>query len=144
VKVRAFSAFPRRAIIGPIGSTGVELESCRARTPWTELNPSHLPGAAGQEQTLPNTPTVVAMSRQHVAGALDFRSQLTHGPGAVSVLIYGLYISRERVQSTVRGHLRTGLRRKFLAICAPAVPRRLWTTPEVGGFEYKFGRGPGI
>ena len=28
--------------------------------------------------------------------------------------------------------------------CAPAVPRRLRTTPEIASFEHKFGRGPGI
>jgi len=39
---------------------------------------------------------------------------MTHGPGALRALIYRLCNCRPRVQSTVRGHLRTGSAAEFL------------------------------
>ena len=47
------------------------------------------------------------MRRQHtgVDRAFDFQTQVPHGHGAVRVLIYRLYESRERVQLTFEIHL---------------------------------------
>jgi hypothetical protein len=68
-----------------------------------------------------------------------------HGPGAVRVLIYRLCDSRERVQSTVRNPLERGLPRpSSKKICDTAVTSRLPTASEIGDFELKIGRGPGI
>ena len=47
------------------------------------------------------------MRRQHngVDGAFDFQTQVPHGPGAVRVLIYRLFDSRDPVQLTFEIHL---------------------------------------
>src|SRR6266540_4948586 len=51
---------------------------------------------------------------------LDFRTRVSHGPGAVRLLIYRLCKCRDRVQSRVRGHLRNGLGRR---VPGESVPR---------------------
>jgi len=44
----------------------------------------------------------------------------------------------------VDGTCRAALTAKSLGNCDPAEIRRLRTTPEIAGFEYENGRGPGI
>jgi hypothetical protein len=71
-----------------------------------------------------------------------------HGPGAVRVLIYRLCDGRERVQSTAAIHLNGSVAADFQENlghgCDLPSSDALPTACEIGDFELKMGRGPGI
>ncbi len=80
-----------------------------------------------------------------ISASFAAAEQTAHGPGAVRVLIYRLCNCRERVQSTVRGHLRTGSAAEFPEnLCPGCAPSGSWRRPKSPALNTNLVGGPGF